>query len=96
MQSNDITTQPSGTARKAGFIALTIAYLLLVTACLGTLVAENEISMGRNPVENLIKTAHDFIRQRFVDVCLCVLVFIFDLMWMFLFHFRQRYSIIAF
>jgi phosphonate ABC transporter permease subunit PhnE len=68
MQSNDITTQPSGSARKAGFIALTIAYLLLVTACLGTLVAENEISMGRNPVENLIKTAHDFIRPSFVDV----------------------------
>ena len=68
MSSADTAVLSSGSVRKVGFIALTFAYLLLVIACLGTLVAENEISMGRNPIENLIKTGRDFIRPSFVDV----------------------------
>lgn len=68
MNLADSTALSSGSVRKVGFIALTIAYLLLVIACLGTLVAENEISMGRNPIENLIKTGRDFIRPSFIDV----------------------------
>lgn len=65
-------THPSGSAsvsaRKNGFIALTITYFLFVAACLGSLIAENEISMGRNPLENLIQTTHDFIRPSFIDI----------------------------
>ena len=65
-------THPSGSAsvsaRKNGFIALTITYFLFVAACLGSLIAENEISMGRNPLENLIQTTQDFIRPSFIDI----------------------------
>ena len=42
---------------RLGFIGLTVLYLLLIAACLGSLAREGELSFGRNPVANLLKTA---------------------------------------
>ena len=51
-------------------MGLTLLYGLLIAACLGTLAKENELSLGRNPVANLIKTAGEFARPSFVDAWL--------------------------
>ena len=53
---------------RLGFLGLTLIYALLVAACLGTLAREDELSLGRNPVANLIKTAGEFSRPSFLDV----------------------------
>ncbi len=50
------------------FLALVAAYLALVAACLATLVAENELSMGRNPWANLVKSVGEFSRPSFFDL----------------------------
>ena len=55
---------------RLGFLGLTLLYGLLIAACLGTLAKENELSLGRNPVANLIKTAGEFARPSFVDAWL--------------------------
>jgi len=53
---------------RLGFLGLTLLYALLVAACLGTLVNEGELSLGRNPLANLLKTADEFARPSFLDV----------------------------
>lgn len=53
---------------RSAFLALTLIYFLLVAACLGSLAGEGELSLGRNPVRNLLKTAVEFARPSFVDV----------------------------
>lgn len=53
---------------RLGFLGLALLYVLLVAACLGTLAAENELSLGRNPLANLMKTAGEFARPSFLDV----------------------------
>jgi phosphonate transport system permease protein len=53
---------------RLGFLGLTLLYALLVGACLGTLAREDELSLGRNPVANLLKTAGEFARPSFLDV----------------------------
>lgn len=53
---------------RLGFFGLSLLYLLLVVVCLGTLAREGELSPGRNPVANLIKTVGEFARPSFVDV----------------------------
>jgi len=53
---------------RAGFLALTVAYLLLVAACLASLAQDDALSLGRNPLANLLKTAGEFARPSFVDV----------------------------
>lgn len=55
---------------RPGFLLLSLAYLLLVALCLGSLVQEDELSLGRNPIANLMKTAGEFARPSFVDVWL--------------------------
>ena len=55
---------------RLGFLGLTLLYGLLIAICLGTLAKENELSLGRNPVANLIKTAGEFARPSFVDAWL--------------------------
>lgn len=55
---------------RSGFFLLSLLYALLVAACLGSLVAENELSIGRNPWSNLVKTAGEFARPSFVDLWL--------------------------
>jgi phosphonate ABC transporter permease subunit PhnE len=53
---------------RLGFIGLAVLYLLLIAACLGSLAREGELSFGRNPVANLLKTASEFARPSFLDV----------------------------
>lgn len=53
---------------RLGFLGLALAYVLLVAVCLLTLAHENELSLGRNPVANLLKTAGEFARPSFLDV----------------------------
>jgi phosphonate ABC transporter permease subunit PhnE len=55
---------------RLGFLGLTLIYALLVAACFGTLLQENELSLGRNPITNLLKTAGEFARPSFVDLWL--------------------------
>ncbi|KFB68636.1 phosphonate ABC transporter, permease protein PhnE [Candidatus Accumulibacter vicinus] len=53
---------------RSAFLALTLIYFLLVAACLGSLAREGELSLGRNPLRNLLKTAVEFARPSFIDV----------------------------
>jgi len=53
---------------RLGFLGLALIYAVLVAACLGTLAQEHELSLGRNPIANLVKTAGEFARPSFVDV----------------------------
>jgi phosphonate ABC transporter permease subunit PhnE len=57
-----------GLRGRLGFLGLALIYLLLVAACLGSLARENELSLGRNPLVNLMKTAGEFARPSFLDV----------------------------
>lgn len=53
---------------RAGFAALVACYAVLVAVCLTTLAAAGDLSFGRNPWDNLIKTVGDFARPSFLDV----------------------------
>ena len=53
---------------RLGFLGLALIYLLLIAACLGSLAQEGELSLGRNPIANLLKTAGEFARPSFLDV----------------------------
>jgi phosphonate ABC transporter permease subunit PhnE len=60
-----------GLARIPGrlrFLALVLGYALLFAACLGTLAAQGELSGGRNPWANLVKSVGEFSRPSFVDL----------------------------
>lgn len=50
------------------FLGLMLAYAALVAACLGTLAAQGELSLGRNPWPNLVKSVGEFSHPSFVDV----------------------------
>ena len=52
---------------RVGFLGLSLAYALLVIICLGSLAQEGELSTGRNPLANLLKTAEEFARPSFID-----------------------------
>ena len=54
-------------AGRAGFASLVALYALLVALCLATLVAAGDLSLGRNPWDNLLKTLGDFARPSFLD-----------------------------
>ncbi len=53
---------------RLGFLGLTLIYALLVAACLGTLAREDELSLGRHPLANLVKTVGEFAHPSFLDV----------------------------
>ena len=57
-----------GVSGRLGFLGLTLGYTLLVAVCLGSLAQEDELSLGRNPWANLVKTAGEFARPSFLDV----------------------------
>ena len=46
----------------------TLAYALLLAACLGGLAAQGDLSLGRAPWENLTRTLGDFARPSFLDL----------------------------
>lgn len=56
---------PSGRAGFAGLVAL---YAVLVGLCLATLVSAGELSFGRHPWNNLLKTVGEFARPSFLDM----------------------------
>ncbi|MBN8506970.1 MAG: phosphonate ABC transporter, permease protein PhnE [Burkholderiales bacterium] len=47
--------------------AFLFGYLLLLAACVASLAAQGELSLGRSPLENLARTLGDFARPSFVD-----------------------------
>ncbi len=49
------------------FVWLGLAYAALVLLCLGSLAAEGELGLGRNPWPNLVKSVGEFGRPSFVD-----------------------------
>lgn len=55
---------------RLGFLVLTLSYAALVLACLASLAQEGELSLGRNPVANLLKTAGEFAHPSFLDLWL--------------------------
>jgi phosphonate ABC transporter permease subunit PhnE len=55
-------------APRLRFMALGAGYVLLVAVCLGSLIAAGDLSFGRNPWENLVKSLGDFARPSFLDV----------------------------
>lgn len=57
-----------GCSGRLGFLGLALIYALLVVACLGSLASEGELSLGRHPLGNLLKTAAEFARPSFVEV----------------------------
>ena len=52
------------------FLGLMMAYAALVLACVWSLAAQGDLSLGRNPWPNLVKSAGEFARPSFVDVWL--------------------------
>lgn len=61
----------SGATRLSGrlrFLGLALAYSLLVLACLWSLGAEGDLSLGRNPLANLAKTMAEFAHPSFLDI----------------------------
>jgi phosphonate ABC transporter permease subunit PhnE len=53
---------------RLGFLALAALYAGLVAGCIGTLAAAGELSLGRNPWENLVKSVAEFAYPSFLDV----------------------------
>ena len=53
---------------RLGFLAVVLAYGLLIAVAIGSLLAADELSLGRNPLANLAKTAAEFARPSFLDV----------------------------
>ena len=53
---------------RAGFVMLTLVYVALVAICLGSLISAGDLSIGRNPWANLLKTASEFSYPSFLDV----------------------------
>jgi phosphonate transport system permease protein len=57
-------------AGRSGFAILVVFYAVLVAACVVTLAVAGDLSFGRNPWDNLLKTLGDFARPSFLDVWL--------------------------
>ncbi len=56
---------PTGRTGFAGLVAL---YAALVALCVVTLAGAGDLSLGRNPWDNLLKTVSEFARPSFLDV----------------------------
>lgn len=55
---------------RLGFFGLVFLYAGIVVACMYSLMSAGDLSAGRNPLANLLKTASEFARPSFVDVWL--------------------------
>jgi phosphonate transport system permease protein len=53
---------------RLGFLLLSLLYAVLVVVCLVSLAAQDGLSLGRNPVTNIIKTFSEFSRPSFIDL----------------------------
>lgn len=61
------TALPGADRGRLGFAALVGAYALLVMACAATLAAAGELSLGRQPWDNLLRSLAEFSRPSFLD-----------------------------
>ncbi len=52
---------------RLGFLGLSVLYAVLVAACLASLVREDDLSLGRRPLENLMRTVGEFAHPSFLD-----------------------------
>lgn len=57
-------------AGRLGFLALVLAYVLLVVVAVSMLAANDDLSLGRNPLANLAKTISEFSHPSFLDIWL--------------------------
>lgn len=55
-------------APRLRFMALGASYVMIVAVCLGSLIAAGDLSFGRNPWQNLLKSLQDFAYPSFLDV----------------------------
>ncbi|WP_425260039.1 phosphonate ABC transporter, permease protein PhnE [Rubrivivax sp. RP6-9] len=53
---------------RLGFLLLALLYAALVAACGVSLLAAGDVSIGRNPWENLLKTLGEFARPSVLDI----------------------------
>ena len=53
---------------RSGFALLVALYAGVVAVCVATLAGAGDLSLGRNPWDNLLKTVGDFARPSFLDV----------------------------
>jgi phosphonate transport system permease protein len=53
---------------RTGFALLVLLYGALVALCVATLWSAGDLSLGRNPWDNLLKTLGEFARPSFLDV----------------------------
>lgn len=53
---------------RLGFATLVLAYAALVLVCAATLALVGDLSLGRSPWENLLKSMGEFARPSFVDI----------------------------
>lgn len=64
---------PSGHAAellrgRCGFAALVTLYVALLAVCLGSLAAAGDLSLGRQPWQNLLNSLADFAHPSFLDI----------------------------
>lgn len=59
--------RPAPVPGRVRFLALVLLYAALVLLCIGTLWSAGELSMGRNPWANLVKSIGEFSRPSFLD-----------------------------
>jgi len=52
---------------RMGFLALTLAYAVLIWLCLVSLAAQGDLSLGRHPLANFSKTVSEFAHPSFFD-----------------------------
>ena len=57
-------------AGRLGFFSLVLLYAGLVLGCLLTLAAAGDLSLGRNPWDNLLKSVSELARPSFLDLWL--------------------------
>jgi len=62
------TFAPARVPGRLRFLALVLAYAAVVALCLGTLIEQGELSGGRNPWANLVKSVGEFSRPSFLDL----------------------------
>lgn len=53
---------------RLGFLGLALAYAAIVAVCLASFSRSDDLSLGRNPLYNLIKTGTEFVRPSFLDI----------------------------
>ena len=63
-----VSPRARSSAKRHGFAWVTLAYVVLIATCVGTLVADGDLSMGRNPWRNLLRSVGEFSHPSFVDV----------------------------